>query len=598
MTDDLASRILNGQIQPQDLLHLCAADLACYCVASYPSFQLARHIEILLTELEAVERGDVKRLIVSMPPRHGKSLTSSVHFPAWYLGKHPDHSIISCSYGQDLSDDFGRKVRNLVSDSLHRATFAACLLSEDSTSMRRFNTTAGGSYYAVGRGGAITGRGANLLLIDDPLKDLDEAQSEIIRRGLHEWYASVAYTRLQPGGAIVLVTTRWHEADLAGWLMREHADERWKVVSLPAIAEADDDWRKEGEALWTERYPVPVLAEIRAAIGTAAWTSLYQQRPSAAEGQIFKRDWFERYSTPPESFTRIIQSWDTAFKSGRENDFSVCTTWGEAKTGYYLLHLWRARVEFPELKRKVEELAGLWTPSAVLVEDKASGQSLLQELKAETLLPIRPIRVDSDKVARAQAVTPLLEAGRVFIPPQASWCDDFLDEVASFPNGIHDDQVDSLTQGLAYLRGKGGLYGLTEYVKNLARGIWDLGQPASTAQLDAMEQRLRSEEQPRVEPKPLPAAPSPAADACPKCGSRSIQLFARGRFSCPACAHTWDLSQVTRPATRMRPYGDERCLECGLPAVVELPRGLRRCRNEHVWHIGPTAVMPSRRDLF
>jgi len=324
--------------------------------------------------------------------------------------------------------------------------------------MRRFNLTAGGCYYAVGRGGPITGRGAHLLIIDDPIKDREEAQSETLRRNLHEWYSSVAYTRLQPGAAIVLVQTRWHEDDLAGWLLREHAEEDWEVVSFPAIAERNESFRREGEALWPDKFPLPLLEQIRQAVGSSIWAALYQQRPAAAEGAMFKRDWWQRYSVAPQS-SRVIQSWDTAFKSGRENDYSVCTTWAQASSGYFLLSLWRGRVEFPELKKRLVDLATEWNANAILVEDAASGQSLIQELRT-TAVPILPIKADSDKLSRAAAVTPLLEAGKVFLPESAPWLNDYLDELAAFPTGAHDDSVDSTTQALNYLRlnsGEGGI---------------------------------------------------------------------------------------------------------------------------------------------
>ncbi len=434
-----------------EIAALARRDLTVYATAMWRSFQAPAHIRLIADKLEAVERGEIRRLMLFLPPRHGKSLLSTQFLPAWYLGRHPDRFVISASYGQDLADDFGRKVRNLIADPLHVALFPECRLAGDSASMRRFNLTAGGSYYAVGRGGPITGRGAHLLLVDDPLKDADEARSETIRRGLHEWYASVAYTRLQPGAAVVLIQTRWHEGDLAGWLLREHSQEGWEVVSLPAVAEWDEGFRREGEALWQEQFPLPLLEQIRQAIGSAAWTSLYQQRPAAAEGAVFRREWWQRYSVPPV-FKRIVQSVDTAFKRGAENDYSVCTTWGVAEHGYYLISLWRGRVEFPELKRVLNLLAEQWRPNVILVEDAASGQSLIQELRADTTLPVRPIKVDSDKVARAQAVTPLIEAGRVFLPDSAPWLQDYLDELSAFPAGVHDDAVDSTTQALNYLR--------------------------------------------------------------------------------------------------------------------------------------------------
>jgi predicted phage terminase large subunit-like protein len=434
-----------------DVLTLAREELACYAVAQWPSFEFAAHHKVIVEKLEEVEQGNIRRLMIFLPPRHGKSLLTSQFFPAWYLGRHPDCFVITASYGQDLADDFGRRVRNFVSDPLHQAIFPGFHLAEDSTSMRRFNTTAGGSYYAVGRGGPITGRGAHLLIIDDPLKDREEADSPTIRRTLHEWYSSVAYTRLQPGGAIVLIQTRWHQDDLAGRLLRENSSKGWEIVSLPAIAETDESFRRAGEALWPERFPLSVLEQIRIAIGGSAWASLYQQRPAAAEGQIFKREWWRFYRDTPE-FSFVLQSWDTAFKTGEENDYSVCTTWGMAENGYYLLAYWRGRVEFPQLKRMLVGLADEWKPHSILVEDRASGQSLIQELQLGTNLPIIPVKVDSDKLARAQAVTPLIEAGRIFLPESAPWLREFTDELAAFPTGVHDDTVDSTSQALNYLR--------------------------------------------------------------------------------------------------------------------------------------------------
>jgi predicted phage terminase large subunit-like protein len=434
-----------------EVLELARQDLACYAMAQWPGFELAPHHRLIVTKLEAVEREEIRRLMIFMPPRHGKSLLASQIFPAYYLGLHPDRQIICASYGQELADDFGRKVRNMVSDPIHRAIFPEFRLADDSASMRRFDTTAGGSYFAVGRGGPITGRGADLLLIDDPLKDAEEARSEVTRRMLHEWYSSVAYTRLQPGGGIVLISTRWHEDDLAGRLLRELGGEDWHVLSLPAIAEVDESFRRAGEALWPEKFPLEVLERIRRDVGGPTFASLYQQRPAAAEGAVFNRGWWGFYRELP-ACKRIVQSWDTAFKSGSENDYSVCTTWGVSGNGYYLLSLWRGRVDFPELKRVVGSLAKEWKPNAILVEDKASGQSLIQELRYQTALPIISISVDRDKMARAQAITPLIEAGKVFLPESAPWLDAYVDELAAFPTGAHDDDVDSTTQALNYLR--------------------------------------------------------------------------------------------------------------------------------------------------
>jgi predicted phage terminase large subunit-like protein len=317
--------------------------------------------------------------------------------------------------------------------------------------MRHFTTTAGGGYYAVGRGGPITGRGADLLILDDLLKDSCEAGSAQMRQMIYQWYTSVALTRLQPNGGIVLISTRWHEDDLSGRLLRESGDGHWHVLSLPAIAERDESFRVAGEALWPERFPLSILNQRRKEVGSLVWASLFQQRPSAAEGTIFKRAWFAYYRQHPP-FKRIVQSWDTAFKSGSEHDFSACTTWGVTKNAFYLLDFWRGKLEFPDLKKCMARLASEYSPTQILVEDRASGQSVIQELKAETILPIIAVKVDRDKISRARAVTALFEAGRVYLPESAPWLADYVDELAAFPTGVHDDAVDSTTQALNYLR--------------------------------------------------------------------------------------------------------------------------------------------------
>jgi predicted phage terminase large subunit-like protein len=250
------------------------------------------------------------------------------------------------------------------------------------------------------------------------------------RRSLQSWYESVAYTRLQPNGAIVLIQTRWHEDDLAGWLLREHAAEGWRVMCLPAVAETNDLLgRRESAALWPERFELDALERIRSAIGSAAWIAMYQQRPAPDEGGIFKRQWWRSYADQPPYRTAIF-SVDTAFKTTQTSDYSVIQVWLSNPEGFYLAHTWRERVEFPELQKAVVELASHWRPDAVLIEDAASGQSLIQALQAETRLPVLPVKPLGDKVARASAVSPLIESGRVFLPA-AGWLSDFMDEVSS-----------------------------------------------------------------------------------------------------------------------------------------------------------------------
>ncbi len=432
-------------------LALAADDLACYAIAIWPGLELAPHHELMVRKFEDLLHGRKHRLGIYLPPRHSKTLFGSGFLPAFYLGNHPDRSVILITYEQELANDLGRRVRNFVTNPLHTRIFPKCHIARDSRSAHRFSTTAGGSFYAVGRGGPITGRGAHLLIIDDPIKNAAEARSETIRRTTFEWYCEVVRTRLQPGGAILLISTRWHEDDLPGRIKQQALSEPWDELCLAAIAERDESFRRAGDALWPERYPLSELEKTRNDIGARAFMALYQQRPAAAAGIIFCREWWRVYREHPNC-RFVLQSWDTSFKSGCDNDFSVCTTWGVNSAGYYLLWVWRGKVEFPELKRRVEWLASQFKPSVILVEDRASGQSLIQELKHSNNLPILPIKVDADKESRAHAVTPLVEAGKVFLPESAPWFNDYVDELSMFPNGMHDDAVDSTTQALNYLR--------------------------------------------------------------------------------------------------------------------------------------------------
>jgi predicted phage terminase large subunit-like protein len=508
------------EINHDDVLRLARTSLASFASLIYPGYKVYRHHSMLLRTLEGVEAGTVKRLIINMPPRMGKSLTTSEIFPSWFLGRHPDRSVICASYSQEFAEsNFGRRVRNYCLDPRTRAAFPELQLAEDSQSVRRFDTTAGGSGYFVGRGGAITGRGADLILLDDPIKDAEEAHSEAIRKQLHEWYSSVLYTRRTPDAAIVIIQTRWHFDDLAGWLLREHSEEKWQVLIFPAIAEVDEGWRKPGEALWPERFPIEELEATRRILGTAGWSALYQQRPVPEEGSIFKLEWFQRYDELPE-FSQIVMSADTAFKTGAANDYSVVTVWGVAKNGYFLFHLWRDRAEFPSLKRQLEALAAKWNPHVVLIEDKASGQSLIQELQENTRLPIRAVKIDSDKISRAHAVSPLVEAGRVFLPKAAPWIPEFLDEVSQFPSGAHDDIVDSTTQALNYLRGS-----------NLTLGLIELLKSAGDAKTEAQLMARVGTSAPYGPQKPVDA---PAAQCCPQHPGMPLQKL-HGSLRCQMC---------------------------------------------------------------
>lgn len=409
------------------------------------SYEPARHLCLLAEKLEALERGNITRLMVFMPPRHGKSELCSIRLPAWYLGRNPQHQVIACSYAEGLAYSNSYAVRETIESPQYQKLWP---LKLDVAGAVRWQLAGKenkrASYIAAGVGGGITGEGADLLIIDDPIKNAEEAESEVYRQKIFDWYRTTARTRLQPDGKIVVIQTRWHMADLAGKLLElaktDPDADQWVVINLPAIS-------TNNEALWPEKYPLDVLNNIRASIGSRSFTALYQGTPTQAEGAVFKREWWHYYKVRP-NFKQIYHCWDTAYKTKQSSDYSVLTVWGVTNTGYYLLDVLRERVELPDLKRLAIIGAQRDHPSAIYIEDAASGQSLIQELRRETNLPIIARRVDTDKVVRAYAVTPLIEAGKVYLPEYAPWLLDYIEELSAFPNGEHDDQVDSTTMAL------------------------------------------------------------------------------------------------------------------------------------------------------
>lgn len=442
-------------VQGQIGRELARRHLAEFCERMDPSYEQARHTALLIDHLEAVERGDIRRLAVFMPPRHSKSFHVSERFPAWNLGRNPSDQMILASYGAHLAERASRIVRNLLNDE--RWPFPHVTVAADSAAVDRWATNKGGIVVAAGVGGAMTGFGANKLLIDDPVKGRAEADSETFRESTWNWYAEVARTRLMPKGSIVLCQTRWHEDDLAGRILNSAGASDWTILNLPALAESEDDalGRASGDALWPEWFDRDALDEVRRDLsnemGGRAWLALYQQRPTADEGGQFKRAWFaERWDDDPQPPLRVIAV-DAAYKTGVMNDYSAIVAAGATATAFPILDVRQGRWEYPDLKREIIQAAEDIVPHAVLIEDTAAGQSVIQELRRSTRLPVVPIKVTASKEARAAAIAPLCEAGKVVLPRAGQNIGALVDQLASFPAGQHDDMVDAFVHAVGYL---------------------------------------------------------------------------------------------------------------------------------------------------
>jgi predicted phage terminase large subunit-like protein len=375
-----------------------------------------------------VEAGEIPRLMVFMPPGSAKSTYGTVTFPTWFMGRRPGRHVITTSYGSELAVKFGRKCRQITGSRQYREVFGTGL-NADNKAAHDWSIGNGSTFMAAGILAGITGNRADGLVIDDPLKGRGDADSETIRDKIWEEYTSSLRTRLKPGAFILIIQTRWHEDDLSGRILPKgwngesgwvtgHGGERWYVLSLQAQCETANDplGRKPGEWLWPEWFTPEHWAREKQIQGSRNWAALFQQRPTPQDGGIIKLPWFRRYGTPPRDGYMVVQSWDTAYKPDQINDPSVCTTWAVTPAGYYLLHVWRDRVGYPELKRTVRSLHERWKPDAVLIEDKASGQSLIQDLREATLIPVIAIEPEGDKLTRANVVSPLVEAGLVHLP--------------------------------------------------------------------------------------------------------------------------------------------------------------------------------------
>ena len=413
------------------------------------AYQAAEFHKVICAHLEAVERGEIKKLMINVPPQHGKSWTVSDKFPSWCLGKNPARRIICVSYGDDLAYRFGKSNRAAIEEF-------GCLfgvsLSRQKSEIKNWETDGGGRMLSTGVGGSITGHSADILLIDDPIKNRAEAASETYRNKIISEYKSTLRTRLSPESAQIITMTRWHEADLCGWLLETQPGE-WTVLSFPALAEdCDQLGRKLNAPLWPENGRTAEYYEkIKKEIGAAEFAGLYQQRPAPQSGVIFERRWVKTYKQLPAKINKWLLSWDMTFDGGDESDYVVGQVWAQSGGEYYLVDQVRAKMSYTESKKAFVALAAKYPQArGKLVEKKANGAAIIDDLKKD-ISGIIPIIPTESKVSRANAVAPLFEAGNVYAPEAAPWVHDYIEELVTVPNAAHDDQVDATTQALNYL---------------------------------------------------------------------------------------------------------------------------------------------------
>ena len=482
---------LMGELAHRKEVKTAKTTLLAFVKFMEPTYKVGAHHKRLANLLEDIAYGRKDRICVNIAPRFGKSHLVSFYFPAWFLGNFPDKMVMMVSHTADLAVDFGRKVRNLIASERYIQIFPGVALSQDSKSAGRWHTNHGGSYFAVGVGGAIAGRGADLLLIDDPHNEQDIINGNLdVFDKAYEWFTTGARTRLMPGGACAIIQTRWSLNDLTGrvvkdMVMNEGADQ-YEVVEFPALLEkevmdGEGNLRVVERSLWPEQWSLEALLRTKASMPVYQWNAQYQQNPTAEEGAIVKREWWRWWEkdTPPKC-EFIIQSWDTAFEKHNRADFSACTTWGvwypektpddpaSGAANIILLDSFKDRMEFPELKKVALEHYRAWDtptlPVSLIVEKKASGAPLIYELRAMGIVvqEFTPSK-GHDKIARLNAVSDMFASGIVWAP-QTRWAEDLVEEVAAFPNGDHDDLVDATTLALMRFR-QGGFLQLDSDMK-------------------------------------------------------------------------------------------------------------------------------------
>lgn len=430
------------------------AGLRAFTEYTNPAYVAAAHHDLIAQRLEAVERGEIKRLMICMPPRHGKSELASRRFPAWCIGRNPERQIIAASYNSDLANDFGREVRNVVASPEFRALFDASL-AQDSQAANRWHTSKGGMYVAAGVGTAVTGRGADILLIDDPFKDREEADSELRRQRVWDWYTSTAYTRLMPGGAIVVINTRWHDDDLSGRLLEEatKGGDTWELLSLPAID-------KDGEALWPAWYPLERLEQIRAVLPARDWNALYMQNPIPDDGDYFKADWFGEYDELPPGLTMYGASdYAVTDKGGDFTELGIAGADGNGNL--YVADWWKKQATSDVWIEAECDLILKHEPACWFGESgpirKAVEPFLTRRMQQRNAHCRREwLASIADKPTRARPIQGLASMGKVWLPKNAPWKGDLLNQLLRFPAGKYDDGVDVLSlfgRGLQYIRG-------------------------------------------------------------------------------------------------------------------------------------------------
>ena len=432
----------------------CQRSFLSFVKSMWPEFIVGKHHRIIAEKLERIADGELRRLIINMPPRHTKSEFASFLFPAWMIGKNPNMKIIQATHNTELAVNFGRKTKNLIEREDYQEIFNT-RLAADSKASGRWDTDRGGMYYAVGVGSNLAGRGGDLIIIDDPHSE----QTAMSNNGFDDawdWYTGGPRQRLQPGGAIILVMTRWSEKDMTGQLIRAQAKDatadQWEIVELPAIMES-------GKACWQEYWPLEDLETVKASIPPSKWNAQYQQHPTGEESSILKREWWKRWEkTSIPSLEYVIQSYDTAFSKRETADYSAITTWGvfrpneAGQAGLILLDSKKGRWDFPELKQIALDSYKFWEPETVIIEAKASGMPLTHELRnmGIPVVNFTPSR-GTDKLSRVHSVSPLFESGMIWAPDK-KWADELIEECAAFPNGEYDDLVDSTTKALMRYR--------------------------------------------------------------------------------------------------------------------------------------------------